>query len=198
MALDSPRRGMPAQRIALLIGALVVLLIFSKSICSLILDYAGWGEMGQVNTWLRMSAYQDGPPVIAWIILFFVLWIAHARGMKHAGTGLGEHRLYARLSTLGLALLALIIVLPVVDGWTVARFFGGMSTASGYIDPVFGRSLTFYFFELPFYSMLISFVTACAFAAAVVHYVTALGWQMKQQFPGFGNREIDLLAIYAA
>ena len=61
-------------------------------------------------------------------------------------------------------MLSLIIALSVIDGWTVARFFGGVSTTSGYTDPVFGRSLSFYFFDLPFYSMLINFVTACALA----------------------------------
>ncbi len=61
MAIDFPRRKRPQQRIALLIGIVVVLLFFSRSICSLILDYAWWGELGQVPTWIRMSAYQYGP-----------------------------------------------------------------------------------------------------------------------------------------
>ena len=190
--LPSRRRG-PQPRIALLIGIVVVLLLFSRTICSLILDYAWWGELGQVPTWLRMSAYQYAPGLAAWLILFIVLWIAHARGLKHGGTRLGEHRLYSRLATLGLALLSLVIALSVIDGWTVARFFGGVSTTSGYSDPVFGRSLSFYFFELPFFSMLINFVTACALAGGIVHYVTARGWQLKRDFPNFGGgHEIDL------
>src|SRR5580698_3825705 len=97
--LDFPRRRRPQPRIALLIGIVVVLLLFSRTICALILDYAWWGELGQVPTWIRMSAYQDGPGFVAWLILFLVLWIAHARGLKHAGTRLNEHRLYARLVT---------------------------------------------------------------------------------------------------
>jgi uncharacterized membrane protein (UPF0182 family) len=190
---ELPSRRRPQPRIALLIGIVVVLLLFSRTICSLILDYAWWGELGQVPTWLRMSAYQYGPGFAAWLILFLVLWIAHARGLKHAGTRLGEHRLYSRLATLGLALISLVIALSVTDGWTVARFFGGISTTSGYSDPVFGRSLSFYFFELPFYSMLINFVTACALAGGIVHYVTARGWQLRRDFPNFGGgHEIDL------
>jgi uncharacterized membrane protein (UPF0182 family) len=198
MATDFPRRKRPQQRIALLIGIVVVLLFFSRSICSLILDYAWWGELGQVSTWIRMSAYQYGPTLAAWLILFLVLWIAHARGLKYAGTRLGEHGLYSRLATLGLAILSLIIALSVIDGWTVARFFGGVSTTSGYSDPVFGRSLSFYFFELPFYSMLINFVTACALTGGIVHYVTARGWQLKKDFPTFGGgSEIDLRDLRA-
>lgn len=190
---ELPSRRRPQARIALLIGLVVVLLLFSRSICSLILEYAWWGELGQVSTWIRMSAYQYVPGLAAWLILFLVLWIAHARGLKHAGTRLADHRIYSRLATLGLALLSLVIALSVIDGWTVARFFGGVSTTSGYNDPVFGRSLSFYFFDLPFYSMLINFVTACAVAGGIVHYVTARGWQLRRDFPNFGGgREIDL------
>ena len=195
---ELPSRRRPQTRIALLIGIIVVLLLFSRTICSLILDYAWWGELGQVPTWIRMSAYQYAPGFAAWLILFVVLWIAHARGLKYGGTRLGEHRLYARLATLGLLMLSLVIALSVVDGWTVARFFGGVSTTSGYSDPVFGRSLAFYFFELPFYSMLINFVTACALAGGIVHYVTARGWQLRRDFPNFGGgHEIDLRDLRA-
>jgi uncharacterized membrane protein (UPF0182 family) len=196
MATDFPRlpqRRRPQQSLGILIGLIVVLLIFSRSICALILDYAWWGEVGQVPTWFRMSAYEYGPGLAAWILLFLVLWIAHARGLKHGSTRLGAHPTYAKLATLGLAVLAFLIVVSVIDGWTVARFFGGVSTTSGYSDPVFGRSLSFYFFELPFYSMLINFVTACAVAGGIVHYATARGWQLRRDFPGFGRgNEIDL------
>src|SRR5580704_15535808 len=109
---DFPRRGTrPQRRIALLVGLVVVLLFCSRSICSLILDYAWWGELGQVPTWIRMSAYEYGPVLAAWLILFVVLWVAHARGLKHAGTRLGEHRIYARLATFGLLVVSLIVAL---------------------------------------------------------------------------------------
>ena len=202
MALEFPRissrRSGPQQRILLLIAVIFVLLLFSRSVCGLILDYAWWGELGQLNTWFRMSAYQFGPAAAGWLILFVVLCIAHARGMKYAGTRLREHSLYSKLATLAIALLALVLALSVVDGWTVARFFGGVSTTSGYSDPVFGRSLSFYFFELPFYSMLINFLTACAFAGAAVLYLTARGWQLKLKFSDFGGgAEIDMRDLRA-
>src|ERR1700693_3549459 len=96
---ELPSRRRPQTRIALLIGIIVVLLLFSRTICSLILDYAWWGELGQVPTWIRMSAYEYGPGIAAWIMLFVVLWVAHARGLKYGGTRLGEHRIYSRLAT---------------------------------------------------------------------------------------------------
>jgi hypothetical protein len=194
MNIEFPRRrNSPQPRIAILIGIFVVLLLFSRTICSLIIDYAWWGELGQVPTWLRISAYEYIPGLAAWLILFAVLWIAHARGLKHAGERLRDHKTYSRLATLGLAILALITAVSVVDGWTVARFFGGENVVSGYRDPVFGHNLAFYFFQLPLYSMLINFLTACALVGGIVHYLTARGWQLRRDFPSFrAGNEIDL------
>ena len=70
-----------------------------------------------------------------------------------------------------------------MDGWVIARFIGGRGIESTWQDPVFGRSLVFYFFELPFYTQLIGFLEVCAAAGAVVYYVTARVWQMQAAIP---------------
>jgi uncharacterized membrane protein (UPF0182 family) len=178
----------------MLIGAaLLLLLIFGRTICSLVIDYLWWSEMGQVPTWLRMSAYRYGPPAATWIILCSVLWLAHAWGMKQAGERMREHPMYARIAVLAVALVSLVIVLATVDGWTVARYAGGRGSEGGWRDPVFGRPLGFYFFELPFYNMLIQWIAVSALGSTLVYYLTARGWQLRREFPGFGaGNEIDL------
>src|SRR5438132_7170155 len=150
-----PRTRRPEQRIVLIGAALLLLLVFGRTICGFIIDYFWWREMGQVPTWLRMSAYRYGPGFAAWLIVLATLWIAHARGMSHARTRLRDHPMYAGLAALGLAVVSLVIMLATVDGWTVARYFGGRGLESAWRDPVFARPLAFYFFELPFYNMLI-------------------------------------------
>ena len=40
--------GRPRPRLLFLIGALVLLLVFGRSICGLVIDYLWWREMGQV------------------------------------------------------------------------------------------------------------------------------------------------------
>ena len=50
-------------------AALILLLIFGRSLCSLLIDYKWWGEMGQVNTWQRMWLYRYVPDVAQWLIL---------------------------------------------------------------------------------------------------------------------------------
>jgi hypothetical protein len=196
MSILPMRRRRPEFRIAWIVAIVIVLLVFGRSLCSLFIDYLWWQEMGQVGTWLRMWAYRYAPAAGGWLIVFVVLLIAHARGMKHAGTSLGENSLYARISTLVLAIVAWMISAATVEGWTVARYVGGTHAGPGsstWTDPVFGRPLAFYFFELPFYDMLVTFVAVVFFAGGVLYYVTARGWQMKRDMPHFQvGHEIDL------
>jgi uncharacterized membrane protein (UPF0182 family) len=189
-----PRRRNPQIGIAAIIIGAIIVLAFGRTICSYVIDYFWWREMGQVPTWIRMTAYRYVPGLAAWVIVFAVLWVAHARGMKHAGERLGSWPLYAKLSTLALAFVAMILTLSTVEGWTVARYVGGKgATASAWIDPVFGKPLPFYFFELPFYNMLLSWVAATAFVGGLVYYVAARGWQLKHDMPGYVfGQELDL------
>ncbi len=183
------------RRVVLWIVALFVLLIFSRSISSTIIDYYWWRELGQVPTWLLISVYRYVPGLAAWLIVFAVLWTAHARGMKLGGERLRNHPIYARISTLALALIAFIIAAATVDGWTVARYFGGheLAASSEWHDPAFGKPLGFYFFDLPFYSMLLDFMAAVTLAGALAFYLAARGWQIRRELPSFGTRtEIDL------
>jgi len=164
-------------------GALILLLFFGRSLCSLLIDYKWWGEMGQVSTWQRMWMYRWLPDVAQWLILAVVLWIAHSRGMHYAGTSLLRNRRYAIFATGGILLVSLILAGASIDGWVIARFIGGREIDSSWHDPVFGRSLIFYFFELPFYTQLTGFLEVCAAAGAIVYYVTARVWQVQTRFP---------------
>ncbi|HEY7338794.1 MAG TPA: UPF0182 family protein [Bryobacteraceae bacterium] len=187
----APRRA----RLIFLIVLLVLLLVFARSICALIVDYFWWREMGQVATWIRMSAYRYVTGIVEWAIVFAVLWIAHARGMRYGGTGFREQRWYGRLATIGLAVVALIIAAALMDGWTVARYAAGRGIGTAWRDPVFGRPLGFYFFELPFYRGLVGFIETLAIAGALVYYLSARFWQVRQRFPeireGLGYGRLD-------
>ena len=92
----------------------------------------------------------------------------------------------------------MVIALAAVDGWTVVRYFGGhdwgglLANANEWRDPQFNQPLGFYFFDLPFYSMLIDFMAVCALGGALAYYLAARGWQIRRDLPGFGARaEID-------
>ena len=121
-----------------------------------------------------------------WLILFAVVWIAHARGMKYAGTGMRENPRYARIATIVLALICMVIAAASMSGWVVARYAAGSGLDSTWHDPVFGRSLVFYFFELPFYTGMIGFLETVAVVGALAYYLSARGWQIRPHFPEIG------------
>jgi len=183
--LPSRRRKPPT--LVLLIGAVVLLLIFGRTICSIILDYQWWGEMGQIAVWFRIGYFRYITGFAEWLIVFAILWTAHARGMKYAGTGLREHPLYARGATAVLLALSGIIAMASVSGWVLARFWAGSGIETAWHDPVFGHPLSFYFFDLPFYVQLVGFVETCALAGALVYYVSARLWQIQRSFPEIGQ-----------
>jgi uncharacterized membrane protein (UPF0182 family) len=176
----APRRS----RILILAILVVLLLVFGRSICSLIVEYLWWGEMGQVATWMRMLAIRYVVGIAEWVLVFAVVWLAHARGMKYAGTGVREQPRYATLATIVLAVVSLIIAAALTDGWTVARYAAGRGMDTAWHDPVFGRPLGFYFFELPFYRGLVGVLETLALAGALAYYVAARGWQIRMSSSG--------------
>ena len=186
--------GSTAVRIALVV-AVVLLLFGARSIASYAIEMAWWKELGQFRTWLSMLAYSFAPTTAATLVAFAVLWIAHARALKFAGTGLGEHRLYARISALVLLLLGYLISAASIDTWTVVRFAGsrGLPAATAaWHDAVFDKPLSFYLFDLPFYGLLRGYVLALVIFCILLYWVAARGWQLRYRFPEIQEpREID-------
>lgn len=155
---------------------IVLALILAQSIASFIVEVAWWRELNQLPTWQSILLYRVAPISIAALIAFITLWIAHARGLKHAGTGLGQYPLYGRLSTVVLFLLGIFISQVSLDSWTFVSYAGSMRAgvpAGVWTDPIFGRSLTFYMFELPMYYQLLGFVTTLTLAAAIIYFVAS-------------------------
>src|SRR5580658_10549445 len=108
--IDRGRRpeGPPRLLITLIVGV-IVLLFAARTIASYVIDVEWWKELGQLDTWLSMLTYSFAPLAAATVLAFASLWVTHARALKFAGTSLGEHNLYARLSALGLLLLGYTI-----------------------------------------------------------------------------------------
>jgi uncharacterized membrane protein (UPF0182 family) len=177
--------GARRQRVGCLtlaIGAIAVL-FFAQLAASFTIDFQWWKEMGQLDTWWNTWVYGYGPVGAAALVTFLVLWIAHARALKHAGTGLAKHPGYARISTLALFAGSVLLALATIDSWTVVRYFGGQSlarTGAMWQDPVFGQPLGFYLFDLPFYSVLLSFVLAVVAVAAILFWVASRFWQFQK------------------
>ena len=179
--------GSPATRIGLLV-LLVLLLIGARSLASYAIEIRWWKEVGQFNTWLSMLTYSLAPVGAATLLAFAVLWMAHARALKFAGTGLGEHRTYARASALVLLLVGYLIAVASVDTWTVVRFAGSRGlppAATAWHDAVFAKPLSFYLFDLPFYTLVRSYVLALAILCILLYWIAARGWQLRHRIADF-------------
>jgi uncharacterized membrane protein (UPF0182 family) len=212
------RRSEPGRGGCILLVILaIVLIVGARAIAGYFIDYQWWKEMGQVSTWLSMLAYGVTPAFVGAIIAFAVFWIAHARAMRAAGTRLTEYPFYFRISTLALIALALIFAFAAIDSWTVVRYAGARSLPANattlvlapavavgdrpttpsptisWKDPVFGHPLSFYLFEVPFYSVLLRYVLGLTFIASLLYWITARGWQLRMRLPHFGQgAAIDL------
>jgi hypothetical protein len=196
-----PRQIGPGRRLsspAALIAAgvvLVVLLLGARTVASYILEAAWWKELGQFHTWLSLLTYSVAPVAAATLLAFFVLWVAHARALKFAGTRLGEHPLYARLTALAALALGYFIAASSIDTWTVIRFAGSRGLAAPanvWHDAVFTQPLSFYLFDLPFYDLLRGYVLALVILSILVYWAAARGWQLRHRFPELVNaREMD-------
>lgn len=176
--------------------AAFLLFVLLRLLCSWTIDYQWWKEMGQLQTWFSMLAYTIIPTAAATLLGFVVFWIAHARALKYAGTGLRNHPLYAGLSTLAIFLLALVVSFATLDTWTVVRYFGGKDlggTATAWRDPAFGNPLSFYLFKIPFYSDLLSLALSVVVIAALIYWLVARAWQIRASVPDWRNaQEINL------
>ncbi len=185
-------RGSQAGCITLAIAA-VLLVIGARTLASWVLDYQWWREVGQVDTWISMMIYNVVPGVAVTLLAFVVFGIAHARGLKAAGIRLRDHAVYSRLLVLGLLLLSFLFAGILVDPWAVVRFFGGHALVTdGWRDPAFGRPLAFYFFDLPFYSMLLRVVLGLVIGGGLVYYATTRAWQLSRRLPQLPAGEFPL------
>ena len=185
-----------ALRVALISAAVAlgVLALAARSLASFAIEIAWWKELGQLETWFALLTYGVAPVAAATLAGFAILWVAHARALKFAGTGLSEHKLYARISTLLLLGLSYLIAAAAIDNWTVIRYAGGQGLVSttAWHDAIFAKPLSFYLFDLPFYDMLRGYVLALAIFAILIYWLGARGWQLRRSFPlNRENQQID-------
>jgi uncharacterized membrane protein (UPF0182 family) len=198
-----PYRGPSRRQLSLswILIALFLILIFARSIASAVIDYQWWKEMSQTSVWFSLLAFSIVPRVGAGLLAFVVFWVAHARGVRFAGRSLRRMTTYRRLSTLGLLVLGLLTGAASIDSWVVVRYFGSRGLppdATAWQDPAFGNPLSFYLFDLPFYSVLLSYLLAVTVIAMLIYWITGRFWQIRDELPRFeqmGEFDFSILRL---
>ncbi|HWE49726.1 MAG TPA: UPF0182 family protein [Bryobacteraceae bacterium] len=178
---------------------LLILFIGIRWGASLLIDYSWWKELGQVDTWLDLYAYSTLPVAAGTIVAWIVLLVAHSRAVKFAGGRVSDYPLYSRLSSLILLFVSFLVADASIDNWTVLRFAGSRTadTAAGFHDPIFGKPVTFYLFDLPFWSDLRGYVFAVLILAILIYWLVARGWQLRFTLPDLmrGSFDFSLLRL---
>jgi uncharacterized membrane protein (UPF0182 family) len=179
---------------------LLVLIAMSRSIASLAIDYEWWKEIGQVQTWINLGVYGTAPILTAAVMAGITIWIAMARGLKVAGEGFGSMPRLIRLATVGALVLGFFIASSTIESWDTVRFIagraGGGQNAAVWHDPIFGRPLGFYLFELPFYRAVVNFILTTLVFAGIAFFLSSRGNAIRAQIaPLRAGGELDLRAL---
>jgi uncharacterized membrane protein (UPF0182 family) len=186
--------GSSATRITLIVIVLVIL-FGARSFATYAIEIEWWKELGQFRTWVSMLAYSLFPLLGATLLAFAVLWLTHARALRFAGTSLRDHKLYARVSSAALLFVGYLISAGCIDTWTVVRFAGSRglpAAATAWHDSVFNQPLSFYLFDLPFYSLLRGYVLALVIVCILLYWGAARAWQLRYKLPELREaRELD-------
>jgi uncharacterized membrane protein (UPF0182 family) len=194
------RQRAPRGRVLFVVILLIIILFCSRYIASTLIDYSWWSELGQADTWVSLLIYGTGPIVVAIVLFFLAFWIAFRLGMRHSGRegpvfGVFRRSFVSRVALIVFVLLAIGVANATVDSWTTVKYFGGLrlpGSSAEFTDPIFGNPLHFYFFGLPFYSMLLRVVLVGAVLALIIYWVAAHSENVGKQLPGmYGGSTFD-------
>ncbi len=184
------------RRLGLIALAVVALLVVASAgwASSLLIEYSWWKEMGQVNTWLDLYAWNTMPVLAATVVAWIVLMIAHARAVHFARGRMSDYPIYSKVAALVLLGFSAIIASANLDSSTILRFAGSraVDVSKMYHDPVFGKSAAFYLFDLPFWFDMRGFVFATVIMAIIVYLLVARAWQLRFSLPDIRQGAIDL------
>jgi len=171
-----------------LVALAFVLIAGSRTIADFVIEYSWWKEVGQVSTWVNMLLYQILPATAAALIGWGVALWAHSRGLAFSGVPRRSYPLYSRIVAAALFVVSVIFVGSSINSWRVMAYVGSQRSSpkeTPWIDPVFGRDLSFYLFDLPFFKTLLGFLFTVTLISVIVFWATARGWQIYERFQRF-------------
>jgi uncharacterized membrane protein (UPF0182 family) len=188
-AIEGGKRRAPGPLV--IIVTLLVLVFLSRYIAETLLDYEWWKEIHQLDTWISQLLYGTLPIVITAVIFFLCFagaWrFGSRRGSARGASATGP---VTRLILIGIGLLSLLLASIIIDPWNIVRFFGGLkipSIGNSYVDPVFGLPLRFYFFDLPFFQVLLHVLLAASLISLLIYWLAAHFQDLSQTISRYSS-----------
>jgi uncharacterized membrane protein (UPF0182 family) len=135
------------------------------------LDFSWWKELGQQQTFWQYVRIRWEPQTAAVLLGLIVLVVAFRLGRRHSQGKLARTRLVSWLGHVAALVVSFFLAVNLIDPWTIALWLGSRDTGS-YHDPLFGHSLTFYLFRLPFYRMIFLWAGFLLVLALVIYGAT--------------------------
>ncbi|HEV2386432.1 MAG TPA: UPF0182 family protein [Candidatus Acidoferrales bacterium] len=179
----------------LLIGEAIVaigVLISVVTGSEFFLDYSWWKELGQRQTFWQYVRIRWEPQAAAMALSLIVLVAALRFGRRHSGAALARTRLFSWLGHAAAVVAAFYLAVSLIDPWTIALWLGSRDSGA-YRDPIFGHSLTFYLFRLPFYRMIFAWVGFLVVLALIFYGVT-IGLRASGEGLALLRRELNARA----
>lgn len=135
------------------------------------LDYSWWKELGQRSTFWQYIRIRWEPQTAAVVLGFLLLAVALRVGRRHSQAGVARTRLFAWVGYAAALAVSFFLAQNLIDPWKVALWLGSHATGH-YHDPLFGHSLSFYMFRLPFYRMIFVWAGMLAVMGLIFYGVT--------------------------
>jgi uncharacterized membrane protein (UPF0182 family) len=187
-ALEQGRRTGRRNWVLVLAVMLLALLISSRYLASVWIDYQWWQEMHQLDTWFNQLLYGTLPVLVVFALLCLLFWTALKLGLRRRFQtplfGIISRGWVIRIAFVALAFAAFLVANSTVDNWTVVRFLGGLRIASSsteYSDPIFHLPLHFYFFTLPFAHMLLTLAVTATIITLITYAIAANAERIANQ-----------------
>ena len=137
------------------------------------LELAWWKELGQIPTFWRLIEIDWIPPLAAGIVGMLAFAALFEAGRRRCATPLSRSPGFTAAGLAAAAGVGMLVSWSAVDPWTSALWWGSRATGL-YVDPLFGRDLAFYFYQLPFYEMLLGWAGVASVLGLAAYVLTLL------------------------
>lgn len=197
---DIPRRSVSRARLWI-VGVVVVVLVAIlslRAVAGFYIDYLWFGSVSLTSVWKGILGAKVGLALVFSLILFVMLWvslfIAERFSPRFRLLGPEDELVQRYRDTVGKHAMAVRTVTAVIFGLLIGTGASGQwnnwilfrnSVSFGTKDPQFHRDVSWYVFQLPFLSYVVSWLFL---AVVVVAVVTAINYYLnggiRPQGPG--------------